>query len=93
MGQPCAKCGSRKIVPDAEILDQGQYSDGTLKAKYELNPSAFFHKGRVVTKLLARVCVSCGYTELYAEHPEELYETYRDVLDHEDEERDQSHAG
>jgi predicted nucleic-acid-binding Zn-ribbon protein len=83
MGQPCAKCGSRKVVPDAELLDQGQYSDGSLKAKYERNPSALFFKGRAVTRLLARVCARCGYTELYAEYPEALYEAYRDVLDQE----------
>jgi predicted nucleic-acid-binding Zn-ribbon protein len=86
MGQPCAKCGSQKVIPDAGILDQGQYSDGTLKAKYERHPSAFFFKGRASTRLLARICVQCGYTELYAEHPEVLDEAYRDVLEQEENE-------
>jgi hypothetical protein len=86
MGEPCAKCGSRKVVPDAELLDQGQYSDGALKAKYERHPSAIFFKGREVTALRARICARCGFVELYAERPEDLYEAYRDVLDQEAEE-------
>jgi len=86
MGEPCAKCGSRRLIPDADVLDQGQYSDGTLKAKYDRHPSAWIYKGRAMTKLLARICVQCGYTELYAEHPEVLDEAYRDVLDQEDKE-------
>jgi predicted nucleic-acid-binding Zn-ribbon protein len=86
MGQPCAKCGSRKVIPDAEILDQGQASDGTLKAKYDRRPFAFFNKGRSSTRLLARICVQCGYTELYAEHAEVLDEAYRDVLEQEENE-------
>ena len=76
----------RKVIPDAEILDQGQASDGTLKAKYERNPTSFFFKGRASTRLLARICVQCGYTELFAEHPEVLDEAYRDVLEQEDNE-------
>ena len=84
MAQPCVKCGSRKVIPDAELLDQGQYSDGTLKAKYERNPSAIFRKGRSVSSLMARVCARCGYIELYADDPAALYEAYRDVLDQED---------
>ena len=86
MAEPCAKCGSRHVVPDAELLDQGQYSDGSLKAKYDRNPSAIFRKGRAVSRLVARVCARCGYVELYAEYPENLYDAYRDVLDREAEE-------
>lgn len=84
MAHPCVKCGSRKVIPDADLLDQGQYSDGSLKAKYDRNPSAIFRKGRSVSRLTARVCAGCGYVELYADNPEALYEAYRDVLDRED---------
>ena len=83
MPGPCAKCGSRKVIPDADLLDQGQYSDGTLQAKIDRYPSAIFRKGRAVSRLTARVCARCGYVELYAEYPEALYDAYRDVLDQE----------
>ena len=79
MNERCVKCGSDKIVPDAEILDQGHYSDGSLKAKFDKNPSAIFFKGRVVSNLLALICARCGYTELYAERPEAIYEAYREA--------------
>lgn len=32
MDAQCAKCGSKKVIPLVSIIDQGQYSDGTLKA-------------------------------------------------------------
>jgi predicted nucleic-acid-binding Zn-ribbon protein len=78
MNERCAKCGSDKIVPDAGILDQGQYSDGSLKAKVEKHPSAILFKGQVLSNLIARICGRCGYTELYAERPEDIYEAYRE---------------
>jgi predicted nucleic-acid-binding Zn-ribbon protein len=76
MNERCAKCGSHKIVPDAEIQDQG--SDGTLKAKIDKTPYAIFFKGRVQSKLIARICGQCGYTELYVKRPEAIYEAYRE---------------
>jgi len=87
MPDPCAKCGSRHVIPDADLLDQGQYSDGILQAKYDRNPSAIFRKGRALSRLVARVCARCGYVELYADDPGALYEAYRDVLDKEADEQ------
>ncbi len=76
MNERCAKCGSDKIVPDAGILDQGDASDGTLKAKFEKTPSAIFFKGRVTSKLIARICGQCGYTELYVNQPAAICEAF-----------------
>jgi ribosomal protein L40E len=76
MAVTCAKCGSDKVVPNAKIFDQGEYSDGTLKAAFEQNPSAWFFKGRVLSNLRAKICGECGFTELYAESPRAIYEAF-----------------
>ena len=74
---PCAKCGSEKIIPLVGIMDQGQYSDGKLKAFVGFtNPEAWLFKGRVYARLRATICGECGHTELTAENPGALYEAY-----------------
>jgi hypothetical protein len=77
MNQQCSKCGSPKIIPLAGVIDQGQYSDGTLKARVGYtNPEAWVFKGPVYAKLRANICGECGYTELIAEDPAALYDAY-----------------
>lgn len=76
MDPKCGKCGSKKIIPLAHVLDQGEYSDGTLKAAVFTNPDAWVFKGRVYAKLKANICGECGYTELIAEDPSALYDAY-----------------
>ncbi len=59
------------------MVDQGQYSDGSLKAVVAYtNPEAWVFKGAVYAKLRANICGQCGYTELFAENAAALYETY-----------------
>ena len=77
MDAQCAKCGSDKLIPLISIADQGKYSDGTLKARVGFtNPEAWLFKGAVYARLRATICGECGYTELTAENPAELYEAY-----------------
>jgi predicted nucleic-acid-binding Zn-ribbon protein len=76
MDLKCNKCGSNKVIPLTSVADQGQYSDGTLKAYVYTNPDAWLFKGPVFAKLQARICGECGLTELYAENPQEIYEAY-----------------
>lgn len=77
MNPTCSKCGSSKIIPLVGLVDQGQYSDGTLKALVGYtNPEAWVFKGAVHAKLKANICGNCGHTELVAENPEALYEAY-----------------
>ncbi len=77
MNPKCSKCGSDKIIPLASMVDQGQYSDGSLKAIVAYtNPEAWVFKGPVYAKLRANICGQCGYTELIAENAGELYDTY-----------------
>ncbi len=59
------------------MVDQGQGSDGTLKALVGYtNPKAWVFKGSVHAALKANICGDCGYTELIAENPAALYEAY-----------------
>jgi hypothetical protein len=76
MSDNCAKCGSTKIIPDAQIFDQGQYSDGHLKVVVAEDPEAWVFKGNKLTALRAQVCGECGHAELRVEDPHLLYEVY-----------------
>jgi hypothetical protein len=73
----CMKCGSDRIIPLVGIIDQGQYSDGSLKAHIGYtNPEAWFFKGPITARLSATICGECGFTELSAANPEQLYQQY-----------------
>ena len=73
----CSKCGSERVIPLVGMMDQGHYSDGTLKAFVGYsNPEAWVFKGAVYAKLKANICGQCGYTELIAEDPPALYDAY-----------------
>lgn len=77
MDAQCAKCGSEKIIPLVSVMDQGQYSDGSLKAQVGYtNPEAWLFKGAIYARLRATICGACGHTELTAENPAALYEAY-----------------
>jgi ribosomal protein S27AE len=78
--EKCAKCGSDQVIPLAGVADQGQYSDGQLKAYVFSNPDAWVFKGAVYAKLRAQICGQCGHTELTAENPQELYRVYRQSI-------------
>jgi hypothetical protein len=74
----CAKCGSEKVIPLVSVQDQGDMSDGTLRAFVGYsNPEAFMFKGAVYARLQASICGQCGHTELTAKDPAALYEAYR----------------
>ena len=82
MNPKCSKCGSDKVIPLAEMIDQGQLSDGKLKARVGyVNPEAWVLKGDVYATLKANICGTCGYAELIAEDPAALYETYLRIRD------------
>jgi hypothetical protein len=77
----CAKCGSSKIIPDVQVFDQGQYSDGKLKVVVAEEPDALLFKRNKLTALRAHVCGDCGYAELGVEDPKMLYEAYLKSLE------------
>jgi ribosomal protein S27AE len=77
----CMKCGSTKIIPNVQIQDQGQYSDGHLKVVIAEDPKALFFKNNRLTRLKAQICGECGYTEFIVEDPHMLYSAYIKSLD------------
>ncbi len=77
MDLKCKNCGSEKMIPGVQMLDQGHHSDGTLKAHVGFeDPDAVIFRGAVYARLKANICGECGYTELFADDPAELYAAY-----------------
>jgi hypothetical protein len=72
----CSKCGSVKVIPDARIRDQGEYSNGKLQVMVDGQPDAAVFKDSVYGGVLAEICGDCGYIEVKVENPSELYGHY-----------------
>jgi predicted nucleic-acid-binding Zn-ribbon protein len=70
----CTKCGSTRIIPDADITDLS--SAGPIAVCVNANPEAILFKGTHTGYLKAWICGDCGYTELYVDKANELYEAY-----------------
>jgi len=73
----CTKCGSDRVIPDVQIFDQGQYSDGHLKARVDTKPAALMFKGTITSSLRGRVCGDCGFVELFVENPASLHAAWQ----------------
>jgi hypothetical protein len=78
MPQKCAQCGSDKVMKGVQLSTEPSQSPPLqLRASVQSDPSAFLFKGTVVGILRARVCGSCGHTEIYTTNFEQLYEAYQ----------------
>lgn len=66
----CVNCGSEKLAGWGRLLD-GAYS-----VVINRKPGALLFTDPIVARLHALVCGACGYTALFAEKPEELWERY-----------------
>jgi ribosomal protein S27AE len=75
----CTKCGSSEMMPKVRIMDRGHYGSdsGDLTAVTYDDPDALILKGAHRGPLFARICGTCGFTELYLDNYRELYEAYR----------------
>ena len=73
----CVKCGSNKLIKDAEITDFGHGNVKNDLAVYiqKTDRIAFnkFTKG----SLRAQICGSCGDVQLRIDNSQELWETYQ----------------
>ncbi len=76
----CLKCDSDKIIPNARVLDTGQYAAGYLHIAIEGDPDALFFKETTKCEAKVFVCGSCGYVEFYAENPNLIYQAYQNTL-------------
>lgn len=80
MTATCLKCGSDRLIPDVGVIDQGQYSDGNLKAFLgHTKPDAWILKGPIFAPLRATICGACGFVELLVDNPELRYEQYLEL--------------
>jgi hypothetical protein len=76
----CDKCQSKKIIPQVQIVDKTDYNVPTeLSVVIYENPDAWIFKGEHKGILKAWICGDCGYTEIYLENPQDLYEKYQDL--------------
>jgi hypothetical protein len=73
----CSRCGSEKIIRDARLRDQGQYSDGKGYVVVDGDPEAWILKDRLYGRLSVDICGRCGHVEFRVDNPAELYEHYR----------------
>ncbi len=73
----CSRCGSTRIIPGLTIVDQGEGSDGKLKAVILGSPEALIFKDRLYAEIKADICGKCGHIELRVTNPRELYEHYQ----------------
>lgn len=73
----CSRCGSDRVIPDAQIVDSGWRRSLRLSvAVYQL-PDALLVKGGKKDALKVSDCGDCGRVDLSVENPEELWEIYR----------------
>ena len=75
MAERCDQCDSERVVPRAVVWDQ--MSGGSVVAYVCAKPDAALFKKTAYAKLCARICADCGYTSLFAEGAEALYEAYQ----------------
>jgi hypothetical protein len=74
---PCSKCGSSQVIPNARVLfHEGRHFD--VEVAVEAKPDSWFFKGRRKCPLMARVCAACGFAELYATDPQQLWAAHQD---------------
>lgn len=79
----CLKCNSDKIIPNAMVLDTGQYSEGYLQIAFDESPDALVFKNRSKSSVRVSVCGDCGYLEFYAAQPNVIYQAYQNKLNNE----------
>ncbi len=77
----CPKCGSNKIMADVTVMDVGNSGPYPLRVEIEEPEPAersFLWTPRSATgNIRAWICCQCGFTELYTNNLEELYNIYK----------------
>ena len=72
----CGKCGSLRVIPKAKVVSCADRPDLGLRVVVERKPRAALFRGEVQTKLTARVCGECGYTEFFADEAGALFDAF-----------------
>ncbi len=76
----CPKCGSKEVMADVEVRDDGRSGSHALRVVViEPEPakhSAIWVQPQAEAEIHAWICGRCGYTELYANNLANLYRAY-----------------
>jgi len=77
----CPKCGSQAVMADVEVRDVGGTGPYTLRvAIQEPEPpkhGLLWTPEDITGEVHAWICTKCGYTELYTNNLEDLYQMYK----------------
>jgi len=65
----CPKCKATDVVADVQLCPPMQ---GELRAVIDTHTIAFIIQGQEAQPMRAWVCGKCGFTELYATHPDRI---------------------
>lgn len=76
----CPKCHQNTIIPNARVSDSPIGNGSQHWLLVPENPNALIFKNLVPSIVRAWICGTCGYTELYAEEPALLWDTYQRSL-------------
>lgn len=77
--EKCAKCGSTSVVQRAMMIDKvstGGGAERPLNVRVDADPNAMVFKKSVRSVVHACICGQCGFMELYADNPAELYQAF-----------------
>jgi predicted nucleic-acid-binding Zn-ribbon protein len=74
--EQCAKCGSSSVIQRAMVVDVYQGREQNLRVRVDADPAAVMFKKSVRSPIHACICGQCGYMELYADNPGELYQAF-----------------
>ena len=58
------------------VVDFGQGGERDLKVRVDADPTAMVFKKSTRSDVHAWICGQCGYMELYADNPAELYNAF-----------------
>lgn len=77
MSEICAKCNSDKIIPKASVGDREHGTYHNLQIFIDEKPLAMLFKNRTYSDVFAKVCGSCGFTEIYTKSYKEIYDAHK----------------
>jgi hypothetical protein len=72
----CRVCGSAKMIPDVQVVDQNENVRRDLEVRVAQKPDALIFKEHVYKSVRAWICGECGHVDLFVPNPQELYEAY-----------------
>jgi len=83
MDTTCARCSSKKIIPDLPLVVNASTGGGAAVGTADVyvcrDPQAWIFKDATSGNLTVRVCADCGHAELHANNFRLLGEKYEQL--------------